>query len=83
MKPTIESEYIHDLQRIKETIQENRAKAMVVVNAAMILAYYRIGQIINKRKAWGNKYIERLSNDLREYGRGYSRDQLKRMSRLA
>ena len=42
---------------------------MVVVNSAMIMTYYEIGTIINQRKAWGNKYIERLSNDLKEYGR--------------
>ena len=43
---------------------------MVVVNSAMIMTYYEIGTIINQRKVWGNKYIERLSNDLKDYGRG-------------
>lgn len=40
---------------------------MVVVNSAMIMMYYEIGTIINKRKTWGNKYIQKLSNDLKEY----------------
>ena len=56
---------------------------MVVVNSAMIMSYYEIGKIINQRKIWGNKYIERLSNDLKEYGSGYSTTNLKRMAIFA
>ena len=55
-----------------DTIRTNQNKAMVVVNSAMIMTYYEIGRIINERKIWGNKYIERLSNDLKDYGKGYS-----------
>ena len=83
METKLEKEYFYDLKRIKETINENRSKAMVVVNSAMIITYYQIGTIINKRKEWGNKYVERLAFDLKEYGKGYSTHQLKRMSRLA
>ena len=78
-----QNEYFNDLAKIKETITENRNKAMVVVNSAMIITYYQIGTIINQRKTWGNKYIERLSRDLKEYGRGYSYPQLKKMSHFA
>ena len=56
---------------------------MVVVNSAMIMTYYEIGTIINKRKTWGSKYIKNLANDLKEYGKGYSYDQLKRMAQFA
>ena len=56
---------------------------MVVVNSAMIMTYYEIGTIINKRKTWGSKYIERLSNDLKEYGKGYSVQNLKFMSQFS
>ena len=66
----LEKDYLNDLNKIKETIRTNQAKAMVVVNSAMIMTYYEIGTIINQRKVWGNKYIERLSNDLKDYGRG-------------
>ena len=79
----LEKDYLEDLNKIKDTIRTNQAKAMVVVNSVMIMTYYEIGTIINQRKVWGNKYIERLSNDLKEYGKGYSREQLKRMSHLA
>ena len=79
----IEKDYFHDLQEIKEAIRTNQNKAMVVVNSAMIMTYYEIGTIINKRKTWGSKYIKNLANDLKEYGKGYSYDQLKRMAQFA
>jgi len=82
-KDILENDYLLDLSNIKETIRQNRNKAMIVVNSAMIITYYEIGTIINKRKTWGSKYIERLSNDLSEYGTGYSIQNLKRMSLVA
>ena len=78
-----ELDYLNDLKQIKETIRTNQNKAMVVVNSTMIMTYYEIGTIINMRKVWGNKYIQRLSNDLKEYGSGYSYESLKKMSQLA
>ena len=78
-----EKNYFNDLQEIKETIRTNQNKAMVIVNSAMIMTYYEIGTIINKRKTWGSKYIKNLANDLKEYGKGYSYEQLKRMSHFA
>lgn len=79
----IDKDYFHDLQEIKETIRTNQNKAMVIVNSAMIMTYYEIGTIINKRKTLGSKYIKNLANDLKEYGKGYSYDQLKRMAQFA
>ena len=79
----IESNYIQDLQEIKDSIRENRNKALVVVNTAMIMTYHKVGVVINRRKKWGNEYVKRLANDLKEYGKGYSYPQLKRMSQFA
>ena len=79
----LEKSYFDDLTKIKETIRENRYQALVVVNSAMIMTYYKIGTIINERKEWGNKYIQRLAEDLREYGKGYSFENLRRMARFA
>ena len=79
----LEKDYLEDLNKIKDTIRTNQAKAMVVVNSAMIMTYYEIGTIINQRKVWGNKYIERLSNDLKEYGKGYSISNLKYMMQFS
>ncbi len=83
MNELINKDYLKDLQTIKETIRQNQNKAMVIVNSAMIMAYYEIGTIINKRKTWGSKYIQKLSEDLKEYGKGYSVPNLKRMSNFA
>ena len=79
----LEKDYLTDLNKIKDTIRNNQNKAMVVVNSAMIMTYYEIGTIINQRKVWGNKYIERLSYDLKIYGKGYSSQNLYRMSQVA
>ena len=78
-----EKDYFDDLKQIKDTIRQNQNKAMVIVNSTMIMTYYQIGTIINQRKKWGSNYIERLSNDLKEYGKGFSYEQLHRMSRFA
>ena len=80
---TIDKSYLVDLQKIKDTIQENRYKTLVVVNSAMILTYHRIGTIIKERKEWGNRYVRRLADGLKEYGKGYSYEQLHRMIRFA
>ena len=82
-KEILFNDYLSDLNRIKETIRQNQNKAMVYVNSQMILTYYEIGRIINERKTWGSKYIEKLSNDLKEYGKGYSKRNLEYMSRIA
>ena len=79
----IEKDYFKDLKQNKDTIRTNQYKAMTVVNSTMIMTYYEIGTIINQRKQWGNKYIERLSNDLKDYGKGYSYESLKKMSQFA
>ena len=47
------------------------------------MTYYEIGTIINKRKIWGSKYIKNLANDLKEYGKGYSYENLYRMSKVS
>ena len=83
MNEIITNDYLNDLKKIKEAIRTNQNKAMVIVNSAMIMTYYEIGTIINQRKTWGSKYIERLSNDLKEYGKGYSTQNLKYMLRFA
>ena len=79
----LEKDYFNDLNKIKETIKENQNKAMVYVNSQMILTYYEIGTIINQRKTWGSKYIQNLANDLKEYGKGYSRANLFYMKQFA
>ncbi len=62
-------DYAATLADLKKRIQESRIKTVLSANAAMILAYWEIGQIILKRQAsegWGTKVIDRLSFDLRD-----------------
>lgn len=82
-KNNFEKDYFNDLNKIKETIRQNQNKAMVYVNTQMTLTYYEIGKIINERKTWGSKYIQNLANDLKEYGKGYSVQNLKYMTLFA
>ena len=82
-KEMLEKDYFNDLNKIKETIRQNQNKAMVYVNSQMIMTYYEIGTIINQRKTWGSKYIQNLANDLKEYGKGYSKQNLKYMSQFS
>ena len=82
-KEILEKDYFNDLNKIKETIRQNQNKAMVYVNSQMIMTYYEIGTIINQRKTWGSKYIQNLANDLKEYGKGYSKQNLKYMSQFS
>ena len=82
-KEMLEKDYFNDLNKIKETIRQNQNKAMVYVNSQMIMTYYEIGTIINQRKTWGSKYIQNLANDLKEYGKGYSYENLYRMSKFS
>ncbi len=49
----------------------------------MIVTYYQIGTIINQRKEWGNKYIQRFEKDLGVYGKGYSFENLRKMAMFA
>lgn len=79
----VEKDYLADLQKIKDTINTNKVKSFVIVNTAMIMTYYEIGTIINKRKMWGNKYIKNLSNDLKDYGNCFSIRNLHYMCKIA
>lgn len=83
MNELIDKDYLNDLKNIKETIRQNQNKSMVIVNSALIMTYYEIGTIINKRKTWGSKYIQKLSEDLKEYGKGYSIQNLKFMCQFS
>ena len=46
----LEKDYFDDLQRIKDTIRTNQAKAMVVVNSAMIMTIMKLVELSMKEK---------------------------------
>ena len=68
-KTELPPDYAATLVDLKNRIQASRIKTVLSANAAMILAYWEIGQIILKRQkseGWGAKVIDRLSFDLRD-----------------
>lgn len=81
-----DNQYIAVVEDIKNKIQFARYKATVAVNSELILLYYNIGKTINEHKAWGNKFIDNLSKDIRlAYPgvKGYSARNLKYMAKFA
>lgn len=77
-----EKDYVNDLLKITRIIKENINDDNGIINRNIIMCYYKIGIILNKRETWGNQYIKKLANDLKEYN-GYSYDNLILMARFA
>jgi predicted nuclease of restriction endonuclease-like (RecB) superfamily len=62
-------DYAAALAAIKARIQQERVRVALAANAAMVLLYWDIGQMILARQesaGWGAKVIDRLAVDLRE-----------------
>lgn len=91
--PPVAREVPHDhalmLEKLKAPIQEERSRVVLSANAAMVLLYWDIGQVIlerQQREGWGAKVIDRLSTDLRQAFpdmRGLSPRNLKYMRGFA
>ncbi len=57
------------LGEIKNRIQQERLKALLSANAALVMMYWDIGNAILQKQnseGWGAKVIDRLSHDLKE-----------------
>lgn len=62
-------DYATTLREIKKRVAKTRVSAVLAANAAMVLLYWDIGQIIRARQdaeGWGAKVIDRLAVDLRK-----------------
>ena len=56
------------LSEIKEQIQTSQTKAIAGINFEMIVLYYKIGKVLDKKQrdeGWGAKVIEKLAIDLK------------------
>lgn len=77
------------LAEIKQQIQSSRLKTVLSVNAALVMLYWDIGQLILLRQGqegWGAKVIDRISADLKEAFpdmQGFSARNLKYMRAFA
>lgn len=76
------------LKDIKHRIRQAQTKAALSANREMLLLYWDVGRVIDKRQkqeGWGAGVIPRLSRDLRNElpeVKGYSERNLKRMIRF-
>ena len=78
-------EYLQIVGDIKSKIKRSQHKAMVAANSELISLYWSIGRVLNEHSAWGNKFIENLSQDIKldfPNARGYSVRNLKYMMRF-
>jgi len=81
--------YTGFLVEIKEQIKQERLKAVISANSALVLMYWNIGRSILNRQnheGWGAKVIDRLSVDLKyEFPEmnGFSSRNLKYMRKFA
>ena len=81
-----DGQYLSLIDQVKKEIRKSQYGAALAVNRELTLLYYRIGRVINEHKAWGNKFIDNLSRDLKlEFpnSTGYSVRNLKYMAKLA
>ncbi|MDR1901770.1 MAG: PDDEXK nuclease domain-containing protein [Treponema sp.] len=79
-------EYIKIITKIKAQIREAQYRAVLSANSEMIKLYWNIGNTINEKSAWGNKFIENLSRDIKydfPDSTGYSVRNLKYMAKFA
>lgn len=80
------NEYLSIVESIKEEIRTAQYRATIRVNRELLMLYYSIGDIINKHKTWGNKFIENLAADIKlsfPDATGYSARNLKYMSKFS
>lgn len=75
---------------IRQIIEENRHQLAVVVNSALTLLYWKIGQRIRneimngERAEYGEQLVVSLARQLEsDYGRGFSNKNLRHMLRFA
>ena len=79
-------EYLTVFNEIKTKIRSARKNALIALNSEMIILYWNIGNIINAKSKWGNKFIENLARDIKlEFPatKGYSIRNLKYMAKFA
>lgn len=80
------NEYLSIVESIKKEIRTAQYRATVRVNRELLTLYHSIGDIINKHKIWGNKFIENLAADIKlsfPDATGYSVRNLKYMAKFS
>ncbi len=81
----MQNQYLQTISHIKNEILKSRYAVAKAANKELLVLYFKIGKIISdkvKTEKWGNKTIQKLSNDLQiELNglRGFSYSNLKNM----
>ena len=78
--------YRDALERVVSIIGRSRARAVQKASAEMVRMYWLVGNVLNERSEWGNKFIETLSHDIRTAFpgvKGFSVRSLKYMAKFA
>lgn len=82
MKIEIEQNYNKVVTIIKEDINKTQLDIMMNANVNLVNLYFRIGKVLYDNSSWGNKFIDKVSFELREaYSnqKGFSVRNLKYM----
>jgi predicted nuclease of restriction endonuclease-like (RecB) superfamily len=62
----LDNSYKDWLIELKQKVRTAQLKAAVAVNTELIMLYWELGKMItDKQTAWGSKFLEQLSRDLR------------------
>ena len=80
------NEYLSVVSDIKSRIRKAQHRAALAANKELIELYWNIGKIINANTAWGNRFVENLSRDIKldfPNVTGYSVRNLKYMAQFA
>jgi len=79
------SEYLDLVEKIKTRVRETQYRVASNANSELVLMYWHIGEMINKHKLWGNKFIDSLAYDIKqEFPKivGFSVRNLKNMAKF-
>ncbi|MDD2479339.1 MAG: DUF1016 N-terminal domain-containing protein, partial [Victivallaceae bacterium] len=86
---TMPADYPGFMKELKTRIRQERTKAVLAANSALVLMYWDIGNSIlakQRKSGWGTKVIDRMSADLKEEFpdmSGFSPRNLKYMRKFA
>jgi predicted nuclease of restriction endonuclease-like (RecB) superfamily len=80
------NDYFQILEDVKARIKNAQYRAVLGANKEQIMLYWNIGNIINQKSTYGNKFIENLAKDIKtEFPKttGYSVRNLNYMRKFA
>ena len=81
----MEKSYVTIVENIKGQIRSAQHKAILSANKEMLILYWNIGKLINEHSEWGNKFLKKLSSEIRSEfpsSKGFSVSNLKNMAKF-